>query len=192
MGLNFIMCQCRQLDSEPDRWIYVNDIQIVWYFAFWFLLLAWRWRRETFSSSFLFHSVMLLVCLVVFFVFISFGEGSGLAVCCKPELQMVLERRKKEQTQREEGEQCRSPLEQVLLQRQQKQLEMTVSISLHPHSKWWNGDCYYRSIWGYTYIRNSKTVCPVVKNNIQVYCRLGFLKGSITGWKKSMPGCYRC
>ncbi|KAK3540246.1 hypothetical protein QTP70_028435 [Hemibagrus guttatus] len=56
--------------------------------------------------------------------FDTFGEGRGLAVCCKPELQMVLERRKKEQTQREEGEQCRSPLEQVLLQRQQKQQEV--------------------------------------------------------------------
>ncbi|XP_053092066.1 protein FAM107B [Pangasianodon hypophthalmus] len=51
------------------------------------------------------------------------AHRKGLAVCCKPELQMVLERRKKEQTQREEGEQCRSPLEQVLLQRQQKQQE---------------------------------------------------------------------
>ncbi|KAG7332153.1 hypothetical protein KOW79_003987 [Hemibagrus wyckioides] len=52
------------------------------------------------------------------------AHRKGLAVCCKPELQMVLERRKKEQTQKEEGEQCRSPLEQVLLQRQQKQQEV--------------------------------------------------------------------
>lgn len=42
---------------------------------------------------------------------------------------MVLERRKKEQTQKEEGEQCRSPLEQVLLQRQQKQQEVMVSTT---------------------------------------------------------------
>ncbi|XP_051508819.1 uncharacterized protein LOC127414659 isoform X2 [Myxocyprinus asiaticus] len=48
----------------------------------------------------------------------------GLVVCCKPELQMVLERRKREQIHREEGEQSRSPLEQVLLKRQQKHLEM--------------------------------------------------------------------
>ncbi|XP_043102247.1 uncharacterized protein si:ch211-218o21.4 isoform X2 [Puntigrus tetrazona] len=48
----------------------------------------------------------------------------GLVVCCKPELQMVLEKRKREQTQREEGEQSRSPLEQVLLERQHKHQEM--------------------------------------------------------------------
>ncbi|XP_067268655.1 actin-associated protein FAM107A isoform X3 [Pseudorasbora parva] len=48
----------------------------------------------------------------------------GLVVCCKPELQTVLERRKRAQSQREEGEQSRSPLEQVLLQRQQKHQEM--------------------------------------------------------------------
>ncbi|TSL97328.1 N-acylglucosamine 2-epimerase [Bagarius yarrelli] len=54
------------------------------------------------------------------------AHRKGLAVCCKPELQMVMERRKKEQTEREEGEQCRSPLEQVLLQRQQKQQEVMI------------------------------------------------------------------
>ncbi|XP_056585439.1 protein FAM107B [Triplophysa dalaica] len=48
----------------------------------------------------------------------------GLVVCCKSELQVVLERRKREQTQKEEGEQSRSPLEQVLLKRQQKHQEM--------------------------------------------------------------------
>ncbi|XP_051950687.1 protein FAM107B-like [Xyrauchen texanus] len=48
----------------------------------------------------------------------------GLVLCCKPELQMVLERRKREQTHREEGEQSRSPLEQVLLKHQQKNLEI--------------------------------------------------------------------
>ncbi|XP_039528716.1 actin-associated protein FAM107A isoform X4 [Pimephales promelas] len=36
----------------------------------------------------------------------------GLVVGCKPELQAVLERRKREKSQREEGEQSRSPLEQ--------------------------------------------------------------------------------
>ncbi|KAI4893821.1 hypothetical protein NFI96_019121, partial [Prochilodus magdalenae] len=50
-------------------------------------------------------------------------EGRGLLVCCKPELQMVLERRKREQAQKEEGERDRSPLEQVLLQRQQRHQE---------------------------------------------------------------------
>ncbi|XDV48655.1 hypothetical protein PO909_018040 [Leuciscus waleckii] len=48
----------------------------------------------------------------------------GLVVGCKPELQAVLERRKREKSQREEGEQSRSPLEQVLLQRQQKHQEI--------------------------------------------------------------------
>ncbi|XP_072537167.1 uncharacterized protein [Salminus brasiliensis] len=51
------------------------------------------------------------------------AHKKGLVVCCKPELQMVLERRKREQTQREEGERDRSPLEQVLLKRQQKHQE---------------------------------------------------------------------
>ncbi|XP_058641291.1 protein FAM107B isoform X3 [Onychostoma macrolepis] len=52
------------------------------------------------------------------------AHKKGLVVCCKPELQMVLEKRKREQTQREEGEQSRSPLEQVLLERQNKHQEM--------------------------------------------------------------------
>ncbi|XP_051525881.1 protein FAM107B isoform X3 [Myxocyprinus asiaticus] len=52
------------------------------------------------------------------------AHKKGLVACCKPELQMVLERRKREQTQKEEGEQSRSPLEQVLLKRQQKHQEM--------------------------------------------------------------------
>ncbi|XP_016335459.1 protein FAM107B-like [Sinocyclocheilus anshuiensis] len=51
-------------------------------------------------------------------------RDTGLVVCCKPELQMVLEKRKTEQTQREEGEQSRGPLEQVLLERQSKHQEM--------------------------------------------------------------------
>ncbi|XP_066500350.1 protein FAM107B isoform X2 [Hoplias malabaricus] len=51
------------------------------------------------------------------------AHKKGLLVCCKPELQMVLERRKREQTQKEEGERDRSPLEQVLLKRQQKHEE---------------------------------------------------------------------
>ncbi|XP_022526376.1 actin-associated protein FAM107A isoform X1 [Astyanax mexicanus] len=53
------------------------------------------------------------------------AHKKGLVVCCKPELQMVLERRKREQTQKEEGERDRSPLEQVLLKRQQKHEEVT-------------------------------------------------------------------
>ncbi|XP_016417141.1 protein FAM107B-like isoform X2 [Sinocyclocheilus rhinocerous] len=52
------------------------------------------------------------------------AHKKGLVVCCKPELQMVLEKRKTEQTQREEGEQSRGPLEQVLLERQSKHQEM--------------------------------------------------------------------
>ncbi|XP_042618992.1 actin-associated protein FAM107A-like isoform X2 [Cyprinus carpio] len=52
------------------------------------------------------------------------AHKKGLVVCCKPELQMVLERRKREQSQREEGEQSRSPLEQVLQERQHKHQEM--------------------------------------------------------------------
>ncbi|XP_026099932.1 protein FAM107B-like isoform X2 [Carassius auratus] len=51
------------------------------------------------------------------------AHKKGLVVCCKPELQMVLERRKREQSQREEGEQSRSPLEQVLQERQHKHQE---------------------------------------------------------------------
>ncbi|KAK2898876.1 hypothetical protein Q8A67_010294 [Cirrhinus molitorella] len=65
-----------------------------------------------------------MLLLYVLFVLGPFGRDRGLVVCCKPELQMVLERRKREQTQREEGEQSRSPLEQVLLERQQKHQEM--------------------------------------------------------------------
>ncbi|XP_056320477.1 actin-associated protein FAM107A isoform X2 [Danio aesculapii] len=59
------------------------------------------------------------------------AHRKGLVVCAKPELQMVLERRKREKTQKEEGEQSRSPLEQVLLQRQQKHQEMMVSSLLN-------------------------------------------------------------
>ncbi|XP_030641042.1 protein FAM107B [Chanos chanos] len=51
------------------------------------------------------------------------AHKKGLVMCCKPELQVVLERRKREQTEREEGEQNRSPLEQVFLKRQQKNQE---------------------------------------------------------------------
>ncbi|TRY57614.1 hypothetical protein DNTS_021048, partial [Danionella cerebrum] len=52
------------------------------------------------------------------------AHKKGLAVSSRPELQMVLERRKREQTQREEGEQNRSPLEHLLLQRQHKQRQI--------------------------------------------------------------------
>ncbi|XP_028850803.1 actin-associated protein FAM107A [Denticeps clupeoides] len=51
------------------------------------------------------------------------AHKKGLVPCSRPELQQVLERRRKERTQKEEGEQARSPLEQVLLQRQQRQEE---------------------------------------------------------------------
>ncbi|KAJ8411979.1 hypothetical protein AAFF_G00142460 [Aldrovandia affinis] len=47
------------------------------------------------------------------------AHKKGLVVGSKPELQLVLERRKRERTVREEGEQARTPLEQVLLKRQQ-------------------------------------------------------------------------
>ncbi|KAL4622601.1 hypothetical protein GN956_G20133 [Arapaima gigas] len=43
----------------------------------------------------------------------------GLVVCSRPELQVVLERRRREQAEKEEGEQGRSPLEKVLLKRHQ-------------------------------------------------------------------------
>ncbi|KAM9429465.1 uncharacterized protein ACWYII_017583 [Salvelinus alpinus] len=51
------------------------------------------------------------------------AHKKGKALCSKPELQQVLERRKKEQTQKEEGDQARTPLEEVLLKRQQKNTE---------------------------------------------------------------------
>ncbi|XP_033862818.3 uncharacterized protein LOC117404163 isoform X1 [Acipenser ruthenus] len=48
------------------------------------------------------------------------AHKKGLCVTSKSELQLVLERRKKEQTQREEGELGRSPLEKEMLKRQQR------------------------------------------------------------------------
>ncbi|KAM6976928.1 uncharacterized protein FYW47_001766 [Aplochiton taeniatus] len=51
------------------------------------------------------------------------AHKKGLGLCSKPELQQVLERRKREQTEKEEEEQGRSPLEEVLLKRQQKHIE---------------------------------------------------------------------
>ncbi|XP_053280675.1 actin-associated protein FAM107A [Pleuronectes platessa] len=47
----------------------------------------------------------------------------GLALSRRPELQQVLERRKRAQSEQEEERQSRTPLEDVLLRRQQKQLE---------------------------------------------------------------------
>ncbi|KAG9328749.1 hypothetical protein JZ751_010836, partial [Albula glossodonta] len=47
----------------------------------------------------------------------------GLVVCSRPELMLVLERKRKERMEKEEGEQARTPLEQVLLKRQQRQQE---------------------------------------------------------------------
>lgn len=51
-------------------------------------------------------------------LFVYGPRGKGL--CSMPELQQVLERHKKEQTQKEERDQARTPLEEVLLMRQQK------------------------------------------------------------------------
>uniref|UniRef100_A0A6Q2YSL4 Family with sequence similarity 107 member A n=1 Tax=Esox lucius TaxID=8010 RepID=A0A6Q2YSL4_ESOLU len=48
-------------------------------------------------------------------------KGKGL--CSKPELQQVLERRRKEQTRKAEGAQARTPLEEELLKRQKKNTE---------------------------------------------------------------------
>ncbi|XP_012675570.2 nuclear fragile X mental retardation-interacting protein 2 isoform X2 [Clupea harengus] len=50
-------------------------------------------------------------------------RGRDLVVGSRPELHMVLERRKKEQSQRQEEEQAKGPLEHVLLKRQQKHEE---------------------------------------------------------------------
>ncbi|XP_060930674.1 actin-associated protein FAM107A [Limanda limanda] len=47
----------------------------------------------------------------------------GLALSRRPELQQVLERRKRVQSEQEEEGQSRTPLEDVLLRRQQRQLE---------------------------------------------------------------------
>ncbi|XP_062248553.1 actin-associated protein FAM107A [Platichthys flesus] len=47
----------------------------------------------------------------------------GLALSRRPELQQVLERRKRAQSEQEDEGQSRTPLEDVLLRRQQKQLE---------------------------------------------------------------------
>ncbi|KAK1151417.1 protein FAM107B isoform X2 [Acipenser oxyrinchus oxyrinchus] len=52
------------------------------------------------------------------------AHKKGLCVTSKPELQLVLERRKKEQTQREEGELGRSPLEKEMLKRQQRHQQL--------------------------------------------------------------------
>ncbi|XP_069040606.1 protein FAM107B isoform X1 [Lepisosteus oculatus] len=52
------------------------------------------------------------------------SEFRGLGVSSKPELQLVLERRQRERTQKEAGEQGRTPLELELLRRQQRQQEV--------------------------------------------------------------------
>uniref|UniRef100_W5NB19 Si:ch211-218o21.4 n=1 Tax=Lepisosteus oculatus TaxID=7918 RepID=W5NB19_LEPOC len=52
------------------------------------------------------------------------AHRKGLGVSSKPELQLVLERRQRERTQREAGEQGRTPLELELLRRQQRQQEV--------------------------------------------------------------------
>ncbi|KAL2103751.1 hypothetical protein ACEWY4_000619 [Coilia grayii] len=51
------------------------------------------------------------------------AHKKGLVVSSRPELQMVLERRRKVQSQKEEEEQTKGPLAHVLLQRQQKHQE---------------------------------------------------------------------
>lgn len=49
----------------------------------------------------------------------------GLALSSRSELQKVLERRKREQSDQEEEGRSRTPLEDELLRRQQKRLEVT-------------------------------------------------------------------
>ncbi|XP_035813754.1 actin-associated protein FAM107A [Amphiprion ocellaris] len=51
------------------------------------------------------------------------AHKKGLALSSRSELQQVLERRKRVQSDRDEEGQSRTPLEDVLLRRQQKQLE---------------------------------------------------------------------
>ncbi|XP_063063852.1 actin-associated protein FAM107A [Engraulis encrasicolus] len=51
------------------------------------------------------------------------AHKKGLVVSSRPELQMVLERRRKEQSQKQEEEQAKGPLDHVLLQRQQRTQE---------------------------------------------------------------------
>ncbi|XP_061076910.1 uncharacterized protein si:ch211-218o21.4 isoform X1 [Conger conger] len=50
-------------------------------------------------------------------------RNRGLVVCSRPELQLVLEKQRRKQTDRERGEQDRTPLEQVMLRRQQRNPE---------------------------------------------------------------------
>ncbi|KAJ8359431.1 hypothetical protein SKAU_G00159560 [Synaphobranchus kaupii] len=52
------------------------------------------------------------------------AHRKGLVVCSRPELQLVLERRRREQTDREREDQARTPLEQILLKRQQRHQEL--------------------------------------------------------------------
>ncbi|XP_056131160.1 actin-associated protein FAM107A [Lampris incognitus] len=51
------------------------------------------------------------------------AHRKGLVLSSKLELQRVLERRRREQSEREEQQQSRTPLEEVLLRRQRKQQE---------------------------------------------------------------------
>ncbi|CAL8363825.1 unnamed protein product [Lota lota] len=51
------------------------------------------------------------------------SHKKGLVLSSKSELQKVLERRKKQQSERTEGEDTQTPLEKVLLKRQQTHLE---------------------------------------------------------------------
>ncbi|TWW57245.1 hypothetical protein D4764_08G0012320 [Takifugu flavidus] len=54
----------------------------------------------------------------------SSGLGQGLLLSSRSELQQVLERRKRVQSEQEDEGQSRTPLEDVLLQRQQRHLQL--------------------------------------------------------------------
>lgn len=82
--------------------------------------------QETLQSTSLWQTVCLFSpnssCVFFFFT------ARGLALSSRSELQQVLERRKRLQSDQEEGKHRRSPLEDVLLRRQQKRLEVTTPI----------------------------------------------------------------
>lgn len=105
----------------------------------------------------LYHVKMQILFLTWMVFDLFFGRDRGLVVCCKPELQVVLERRKREQTQKEEGEQSRSLLEQVLLKRQQKHHEMMVSRFLKSNTEFKNVVCIRfnddiaTALWGFLF-----------------------------------------
>uniref|UniRef100_A0A4W6CXK5 Uncharacterized protein n=1 Tax=Lates calcarifer TaxID=8187 RepID=A0A4W6CXK5_LATCA len=61
----------------------------------------------------------------------------GLALSSRSELQQVLERRKRVQSDQEEEGQSRTPLEDVLLRRQQKQLEVIDPVNRLENFQQW-------------------------------------------------------